>query len=117
MTRNGIAVAGTILFDEINEIEAYPAAGELVKIKTVSRASGGCVPNVGVDLAVMRPDVPVLAIGKVGDDDGANFVCGVMQKAPQASKQGLSQVSCKEDALCGEWVLPAQPRSRLCVPG
>ena len=81
MTRNGIAVAGTILFDEINEIEAYPAAGELVKIKTVSRASGGCVPNVGVDLAVMRPDVPVLAIGKVGDDDGANFVCGVMQKA------------------------------------
>lgn len=81
MTRAGIAVAGTILYDEINEIEAYPAAGELVKINTVSRASGGCVPNVGVDLSVMRPEMPVFAIGKVGDDDGGNYLCGKLQKA------------------------------------
>lgn len=80
-TRCGIAVAGTILYDEINEISVYPAAGELTKIHTVSRASGGCVPNVGADLAIMRPDLPVLAIGKVGDDDGGRFVCGAMEKA------------------------------------
>lgn len=81
MTRSGIAVAGTILYDEINAIEAYPAAGELVKILSVSRASGGCVPNVGMDLSLMRPDMPVFAVGKTGDDDGGRFVCDVMKKA------------------------------------
>lgn len=81
MTRAGIAVAGSILYDDINAVERYPAAGELVKILSVSRAPGGCVPNVGVDLAVMRPDLPVYAVGKVGDDDGGRFVCEKMRAA------------------------------------
>ena len=48
--RNGIAVAGTILLDKINEISAYPQCGELTKIQNVSFAVGGCVPNVAIDL-------------------------------------------------------------------
>ncbi len=81
MTRAGIAVAGSILYDDINAVERYPSAGELVKILSVSRAPGGCVPNVGMDLALMRPELPVYAVGKVGDDDGGRFVCGVMEGA------------------------------------
>ena len=37
----GIAVAGTALVDKINEISAYPRAGELTKILSVQRAAGG----------------------------------------------------------------------------
>ena len=44
--RTGIAVAGTLLVDKLYEIDAYPAAGELTKIKSISLSVGdigGCL--------------------------------------------------------------------------
>ncbi len=70
----GIAVAGTLLVDKINEIAAYPHEGELTKIRRVRRAVGGCVPNVAIDLATLAPSLPVFAIGKVGKDEEAAFL-------------------------------------------
>ena len=81
--KSGIAVAGSVLVDQINEISAYPKSGELTKIIDVSRAVGGCVPNVSIDLKKMRPGLPVYAIGKVGADSNGAFAktamsdCGV----------------------------------------
>lgn len=72
--KTGIAVAGTILVDEINEISAYPSAGELTKIKRVQRSVGGCVPNVGIDLKRLDPDLIVKAVGKIGADDNGEYV-------------------------------------------
>lgn len=78
MERTGIAVAGTILVDEINEIAAYPACGELAQIQKNSRSIGGCVPNVAVDLKKLCPSMDILAIGKVGDDDNGRFAKEMM---------------------------------------
>ncbi len=78
MERTGIAVAGTILVDEINEIAAYPACGELVQIQKNSRSIGGCVPNVAVDLKKLCPSMDILAIGKVGDDDNGRYAKEMM---------------------------------------
>ena len=72
--KTGIAVAGTILVDEINEISAYPNAGELTKIKGVQRSVGGCVPNVGIDLKRLDPQLTVKAVGKIGADDNGEYV-------------------------------------------
>ena len=72
--KKGIAVVGTVLVDKINEIAAYPAAGALEKIVNVSKAAGGLVPNVGLDLKKICPDLPVWAVGKVGDDDNGTFL-------------------------------------------
>ena len=72
--REGIAVAGTILADNINEISAYPASGELTKIKRVEKSVGGCVPNVSIDLKRIAPDLKVFAVGKIGDDENGAFV-------------------------------------------
>ncbi|MBQ8230167.1 MAG: carbohydrate kinase family protein [Clostridia bacterium] len=72
--KTGIAVAGTILVDEINEISAYPSAGELTKIKRVQRSVGGCVPNVGIDLKRLDPDLIVKAVGKIGADDNGEYM-------------------------------------------
>ena len=60
--RNGIAIAGTILVDQINEISAYPNTGELTQIRRVSKAVGGCVPNVAIDLKKISPEIhpPIL---------------------------------------------------------
>ena len=74
----GIAVAGTILVDNIYETNVYPKAGELVKISTVQRAVGGCVPNVAIDLKSLSPSLPVYAVGKIGDDEEGRFVSTAM---------------------------------------
>lgn len=63
--KKGIAVAGTILVDKLNEISAYPNVGELTKITRVGKSVGGCVPNVSVDLKKICPALPVKAFGRI----------------------------------------------------
>ena len=72
--RKGIAVAGSVLVDKINVISAYPKAGELTQIKGVSRAVGGLVPNVGIDLKKIDESLIVYACGKIGKDEEGEFV-------------------------------------------
>lgn len=72
--KTGIAVAGSILVDKINEISAYPKSGELTQIKSVQKSVGGCVPNVAIDLKRICPDLTIKAVGKVGDDENGKYV-------------------------------------------
>jgi sugar/nucleoside kinase (ribokinase family) len=72
--RRGISVAGTILIDKINEINAYPDCGELTKIKDLRLGVGGCVPNVACDLKKIRPVLDVLALGKIGNDADGVYI-------------------------------------------
>lgn len=72
--KSGITVAGTLLVDRLNEISAYPASGELTKIHAVSRSVGGLVPNVGIDLKRICPDLTVKAAGLIGDDADGAFI-------------------------------------------
>ncbi len=78
--KKGIAVAGTILVDKINEISAYPKAGELTKIHAVRLAVGGMVPNDGLDLIKMNPSLPVYAIGCVGADSDGEYVVKALKE-------------------------------------
>ncbi len=78
--KTGIAVAGTILVDKLNEISAYPASGELTKILSVSCAVGGAVPNVGIDIKRVDPSIPVMAVGKIGNDAEGDFLVDVLEK-------------------------------------
>ena len=75
-----IVAAGSILVDRINTIDAYPAEGELVQIRSVSRVPGGLVPNTGCDVHILDPQIPVCAFGAVGDDDDGRFVAGELSR-------------------------------------
>lgn len=79
--RCGIAVAGTVLLDKINEISAYPQSGELTKISRISLGVGGCVPNVSCDLKKIRPALDVFAIGKIGDDADGRYITDYLSKS------------------------------------
>lgn len=81
MERNGIAVVGTLLVDNIYEISAYPAEGELTQIRSVKLSCGGLVPNNGIGLKRIAPQMPVYAVGKVGNDDAGNYALDVMKNA------------------------------------
>ena len=72
--RKGIAVAGTVIVDKINEISAYPGIGQLTQIRSIQNAIGGCVPNVALDLKKIAPELTISAIGTIGDDMEGTFV-------------------------------------------
>ena len=78
---NGIAVAGTVIVDRINEISAYPKSGELTQILSIQKAIGGCVPNVALDLKKISPNLPVRVIGRVGNDEDGAYVRQILDDA------------------------------------
>ena len=78
--RNGIAVAGSVFVDKINEIKAYPQRGELTQIIGLQKAVGGCVPNVTLDLKRICPEMDVKAIGKIGNDEEGTYVSEVFNQ-------------------------------------
>lgn len=77
--KKGIAIAGSILVDKLNEINAYPVSGELTKILSVSRAVGGCVPNTAIDIKRLDPSVHVKAIGRIGKDTEGDFLVDALE--------------------------------------
>ncbi|MBQ3235793.1 MAG: carbohydrate kinase family protein [Clostridia bacterium] len=78
--KDGIAVVGTILVDNINEISAYPKCGELTKINRAEKSVGGCVMNVAIDLKKIDPNLTVKAVGKIGADDDGEYIKSVLVK-------------------------------------
>lgn len=73
MQRAGIAIAGNILVDLVKEIDRYPEKGMLANIIEVSRSVGGCVPNTAINLAKMKSNIPIWAIGRAGEDEPGHF--------------------------------------------
>ena len=79
MNKKHIAVAGSILVDEIQTVSVYPKEGELTKIIASSKSVGGCVPNVAIDLKKIMPKLTVSAIGKIGKDENGSFIKDILQ--------------------------------------
>ena len=75
-----VVAAGSILVDKINEIGAYPKAGELTQIRARSRVPGGLVSNTGCDIRILDPGIPVAAFGAVGDDDDGRFAVAELKR-------------------------------------
>lgn len=73
MQRAGIAIAGNILVDLVKEIDRYPEKGMLANIIKASRSVGGCVPNTAINLAKMKSNIPIWAIGRAGEDEPGHF--------------------------------------------
>ena len=80
ITRTGIAIAGNIVVDTIKKIDAYPDMGMLANVKSVEKAVGGGVPNTLINLARMETGIPLTAVGRMGDDEGAEFILKELNK-------------------------------------
>ena len=114
--RNGIAVAGTVIVDKINEISAYPNAGELTQIRSIQNAVGGCVPNVALDLKKIAPVLPISAIGKIGADAEGSFVKAVLQ-AGGVSTSGLAVLPEEKTSFTEVMSIPGGQRTFFVYPG
>ena len=51
----------------------------MTQITAVSKAAGGCVPNVAIDLKKIAPELNVTAIGRIGRDENGRFVKKILK--------------------------------------
>ena len=114
--RTGIAVAGSVIVDKINEISAYPQAGELTQIRSIQYAAGGCVPNVAIDLKKIVPEMEISAIGKIGDDEEGKFVSDLMTNAG-VSVDGLRLMAGEKTSFTEVMSIPGGQRTFFVYSG
>lgn len=90
MSRKGIAVAGNMIVDQLYPISNFPKPGELVTVVgDMSRSTGGCLCNDIVDLAKLDPELPLVALGRIGDDTEGAYI---MEKLRQYGNIDLQYV-------------------------
>lgn len=81
MSKKGIAVAGNMIVDLLYPIAGIPKPGELTTITAdASRSVGGCLCNDIVDLAKLDPQLPLVALGRTGDDAEGSYVMDVLRQ-------------------------------------
>lgn len=114
--RNGIAVAGTVIVDKINEISAYPAVGQLTQIRGIQNAIGGCVPNVAIDLKKIAPRLNISAIGSIGDDAEGTFVTQTLTDAG-LDISGLGVRAGEKTSFTDVMSIPGGQRTFFTYPG
>ena len=114
--RTGIAVAGSVIVDKINEISAYPNAGELTQIRSIQNAAGGCVPNVALDLKKIAPKMDISAIGKIGNDAEGEFVTEIL-KTGGVSTTGLAVTGSDKTTFTEVMSVPGGQRTFFVYPG
>lgn len=90
MNKKGIAVAGNMIVDKLYPIMGHPKPGELTTILTdATNSTGGLVCNDIMDLAALDGAMPLVALGRIGDDAAGDFVLEKMSRYPNID---LSQV-------------------------
>ena len=78
--RYGITLAGTLVEDHIKLINDYPKMNMQSTIYSISRAVGGGVPNVGINLAKIDRNIKVNAVGRVGTDSNGHYLIDELRK-------------------------------------
>ena len=102
--------------DKINEISAYPNAGELTQIRSIQNAVGGCVPNVALDLKKIAPELTISAIGTIGDDMEGAFVTNTLPAAG-LDISGLVVKEGKKTSFTDVMSIPGGQRTFFTYPG
>ena len=88
MNKKGIAVAGNMIVDQLYPVERFAKAGELTTIcGDMTRSSGGCLCNDIVDLAKLDPQLPLVALGRVGNDAEGQYVMEKLQECKNIDLQ------------------------------
>ena len=83
MSKKGIAVAGNMIVDILYPTYGTPKPGELVTVSDqIDRSVGGCLCNDIVDLAKLDPSMPLVAVGRTGEDESGKFIMDTLRQHP-----------------------------------
>lgn len=116
MFKKGITIAGTTILDCVKNINQYPDIGMLVNIDEVKYAVGGCVPNVGINLAKIDGDIPISAIAKVGNDENGKYIISELEKY-NIDTSGISYAKTNATSFCDVMSVPSGERTFFLKKG
>jgi len=86
---SGIACAGTFIVDRVKVVDHYPGEGSVAMILEEQVSNGGCAFNVLLDLARLDPQLPLTALGVIGEDADAEEVLALCAPHPSIDLRGL----------------------------
>jgi sugar/nucleoside kinase (ribokinase family) len=72
--KSGILAAGNFIVDTVKIIDTWPVQDSLCNIVSQSFSNGGGPYNILKDLALMKADFPLYALGCIGDDAWGNYI-------------------------------------------
>lgn len=88
--KKGIAVAGNMIVDQMYPVTGYPSLGELSTIfGQLSRSVGGLLCNDIIDLAKLDPELPLVAMGRIGEDESGEYVMSKLRPYPNIDLQHI----------------------------
>ena len=86
----GICVAGNMVVDILYPTIGWPKQGQLVHIQDgISRATGGAVCNVIIDLAKLDPEMKLYALGRNGKDAEGDLIMEQLRAYPNIDTQNV----------------------------
>jgi len=92
--RQGIACGGIWVVDLVKVIDHYPPENTIVYISEVTRGGGGLAHNVIIDLATFDPNLPLYALGLIGNDSYGDYLVEKCRRFPNINLDQL----CRTDA-------------------
>ena len=72
--RRGILAGGNFVVDHVKQIDHYPEQDQLTLVHERTLSNGGGPYNLLKDLAAMQLDVPLQAVGLIGDDVNGQWI-------------------------------------------
>lgn len=112
----GITFAGSMIVDVVKTIDEYPECGMLTNIRSAKQSVGGCVPNTGIDVAVLDRTLPVSAVGRIGDDENGRFLISKLQ-ANGINVSGVRVSSDEQTSFCDVMSMPTGERTFFSCRG
>src|SRR6187401_2225716 len=86
-SRNGILAGGNWIIDQVKMVDVYPQREQLANIRSQSEGTGGAPFNVLVDIARLKVDFPLSAVGLGGKDTLGDEILSICQKHKIDTKQ------------------------------
>ncbi len=72
--RHGILAGGNFVVDHVKQIDHYPEQDQLTLVHERALSNGGGPYNLLKDLAAMQVDLPLEAVGLIGDDANGQWI-------------------------------------------
>ena len=114
--KRGITVAGNLIADTVNKINAYPRAGELATITSSECSVGGCAANTAADLAAIDRSMAVSVFGCIGDDESGRFIISKL-KSLGIDTSGIRISRTAATSFCNVMSVPSGERTFFSHPG
>ena len=85
----GIIVAGDMIVDNLKKIDIYPGSCSLTTIRKTEMALGGLVNNCICDFAHLDSELPLKAVGIMGNDAEGQFIAKKLGEFKNIDQCGL----------------------------